>query len=450
MLAKATSSEAFYSDIFAEQRVATSIVLDDGKIEKISSGRDSGVGIRTLFENTCHYAYSNDFSGSALLELASSVSPGGRIERSRSMNLMKKNPSLSLPIEKPPSEISLKTKIRLLQQAENAARKFSRDIKQVTISYSDLIQELYIANSNNNSVSESRSYTLFSINVVATDGDLIQTGRETSGGMIGFELFEELDIEELSLRASERAIRMLYSKNAPSGRMPVVISAEAGGTMIHEAIGHGLEADLVQQGLSVYKDKMSRVMASPLVTIVDDSTIPGKRGSFLFDDEGTHSQRTLLVDKGILKGFMYDMLTSHRDDRSSTGNGRRQSYRYRPIPRMSNTIMLPGNSAPEDVFRGIRNGLFVRKMGGGQVNTVSGDFVFDVQDACLIENGAIGDPVRGATLTGNGPQVLMNIDVIANDLGFSLGTCGKDSQGVPVSDALPTLRVREMVVGGKN
>jgi len=219
--------------------------------------------------------------------------------------------------------------------------------------------------------------------------------------------------------------------------------------MIHEAIGHGLEADLAQQGLSVYSKKIGEIVASPLVTVIDDATLPNKRGSFRFDDEGTPAQRTALVKNGVLTGYMYDRLTAMQDNTGSTGNGRRESYRSRPIPRMTNTFIAPGKSRPEDVLKSVAKGIFIRKMGGGQVNTVNGDFVFEVQEGYIIKNGVIGEPVRGATLTGNGPAILKSIDMVASDLGFSIGTCGKDNQGAPVSDAMPTIRIPEIVVGGE-
>lgn len=231
--------------------------------------------------------------------------------------------------------------------------------------------------------------------------------------------------------------------------MPVVISSQAGGTMIHEAIGHGLEADLVQQGLSVYANRRGAQVASPCITIIDDATLQGKRGSFRFDDEGVSSQKTVLVQDGILKGYLYDRLTAMKDSCASTGNGRRESYRHRPIPRMSNTFILPGDGDSKDILKSVERGFFVRKMGGGQVNTVTGEFVFDVSEGALIQKGEVAEPVRGATLIGNGAEVLKAIDMVGNDLGFSIGTCGKDSQGVPVSDALPTIRIPEMVVGGE-
>ena len=243
---------------------------------------------------------------------------------------------------------------------------------------------------------------------------------------------------------------MLVARKAPGGKMPVVLSQEAGGTMVHEAVGHGLEADLASGGLSVYAGKMGEQIASHLVTVVDDPTVPGKRGSFPIDDEGTETRRNILVERGILKGFMYDRLQSMKGGAERTGNGRRESYRHRPIPRMSNTLIAPGDSDPAEVIHSTDKGLLVRKMGGGQVNTVTGDFMFEVSEGYFIEKGKVGDPVRGATLTGNGPEVLKMIDMVGNDLGYGLGTCGKDGQGVPVADAQPTLRIGHpyITVGG--
>ena len=263
------------------------------------------------------------------------------------------------------------------------------------------------------------------------------------------EIFEENPPERIAETAAKRAILMLRTRKAAGGKMPVVLSSKAGGTMIHEAIGHGLEADLAQQGLSVYSGKIGETIASPLITVIDDSTIPYKRGSFFFDEEGTPGQKTILVENGVLKNYMYDRLAAMKDGTTSTGNGRRESYHHRPIPRMTNTLIASGKSKPEDIIRSLEKGLFVEKMGGGQVNTVNGDFVFEVTEGYLIENGRVGEPVRGATLTGNGPEVLKNIDMLGSDLGFGIGTCGKDAQGVPVADAQPTLRIPEIVVGGE-
>jgi TldD protein len=285
--------------------------------------------------------------------------------------------------------------------------------------------------------------------VVSADGEIIQTGYEPVGGTMGFEIFDFHSPEEVAEVAAKRSLQMLSARKAPMGRMAVVLSSEAGGTMIHEAIGHGLEADLAQQGLSVYSEKIGQEVASSLITVVDDPTLPQRRGSYAFDDEGVSSRRTVLVENGILKSYLYDRLSALKDGVESTGNGRRESYQHKPIPRMSNTMIVPGKMKPEEIIRSVEKGLFVKKMGGGQVNTVNGDFVFEVSEGYLIEKGSVCEPVRGAILIGNGPQVLREIDRVGDDLGFSIGTCGKDGQGVPVGDAQPTLRIPELVVGGQ-
>ena len=241
---------------------------------------------------------------------------------------------------------------------------------------------------------------------------------------------------------------MLSAEPAPGGAMPVVLHSSAGGTMVHEAVGHGLEADAAVENMTVYAGKEGRMVASPLISVVDDATLPQRRGSYGFDDEGVPSQRTLLIEKGKLMGWMNDRLSALKMKDSPSGNGRRESYMHRPVPRMSNTMILPGDHDPESIIRETPSGLLVRKMGGGQVNPVNGDFVFEVSEGFLIKDGKVGAPVRGATLTGNGPKVLSEIDRVGNDLGFGIGTCGKDGQGAPVADAQPTLRIPSMVVGG--
>ncbi len=277
----------------------------------------------------------------------------------------------------------------------------------------------------------------------------MESAYEPLGGMSGFEILDEGKACELATTVAKRAVTLLKAPLAPSGPMTVVVSSEAGGTMVHEAVGHGLEADLAREGLSVYQDQLGERVANPLITVIDDPTLPGKRGSFLFDDEGTPAQRNVLIDRGILKTFLYNRLYAMKDGVVSTGNGRRESYQHRPIVRMTNTMIAPGESDPESIVRSVDKGLLVTRMGSGQVNTVNGDFVFEVSEGFILKNGKIDHPVRGATLTGNGPEVLNSIDKVGSDLGFGLGTCGKDGQGVPVADAQPTLRIPEIIVGGQ-
>lgn len=450
VLKKALSSGGEYAEIFVEHKKPVSIQLEDNKIEKIITGVDSGAGIRLVYKGKTVYAYSNDLSETSLLQVASELSrAAATAPADLVIDLRAQTPSVSFEVKLFPEKIPIEKKITLVRKVNSIARDFDHRIRQVSVIYGDSIQKVQIATSDGAVAEDERVHTIAVIHVITADNGIIQTGYEAIGGFIGFELFDDIDIEDFTLKAAKRSIMMLTARRAPGGRMSVVISSEAGGTMIHEAIGHGLEADLVQQGLSVFSKKIGQQVASPLITVIDDSTIPQKRGSFRFDDEGTPSQRTVLVENGILKGYMYDKLTAKKDGVMPSGNGRRQSYRHRPIPRMTNTFIAPGEIPPEKIIRSVENGLFVQKMGGGQVNTITGDFVFDVQEGYLIRKGSIEEPVRSSTLVGNGPEVLKSIDMVGSDLGFSIGTCGKDAQGVPVSDAMPTVRIPELVVGGE-
>jgi TldD protein len=449
LINRALSSGGEYADIFTEHRRHTSLVLEDRKLEKIAYGTEAGTGIRLITRGKTAYAFSNDMSRETLLQAASEVRRAAAGKALPPvMDLTTSRPAVDFRIKLFPDDISVKDKISLVRDADNIARSFDSRIKQVTVIYRDSLQRVQISTSEGFISDDDRVYTTLAIQVVAAREDIVQTAYESVGGLVGFELFEDMDIEQLSLKAAARAIMMLNARKAPGGRMPAVISSHAGGTMIHEAIGHGLEADLSQQGLSVFSNKSGSQVASNLITVVDDSTLPGKRGSFRFDDEGTPSQRTVLVENGVLKNYMYDKLSAMKDGTRSTGNGRRESYQHRPIPRMTNTFITEGTTPAKQILCSTEKGLFVEKMGGGQVNTVTGDFVFDIQEGYLIEKGLIGDPVRGATLTGNGLQILQIIDMVGDDMGFSIGTCGKDAQGVPVTDAMPTLRIPEIIVGG--
>ena len=448
-----------FADLFFEQTRSVAIVLEEGRIEKIISGLDMGVGLRILHQGKTFYGFTNHLTEESLLQLARRLSQATKEDREPdASHLVQKpfSPPLSppfsnplFPIEKHPKEISMREKVSIVKRANEVARKLDGHVRQVRVLYRDFSQVLSIANSEGNWVEGERVGTVFSVQVVSAKEGALQTGYEPVGGTVGFEIFDFHSPEEVAEVAAKRSLLMLSARKAPMGRMAVVLSSEAGGTMIHEAIGHGLEADLAQQGLSVYSKKIGERVASPLITVVDDPTLPRKRGSYAFDDEGVPSRRTVLVEEGILKSYLYDRLTASKDGVESTGNGRRESYQHKPIPRMSNTLIVPGKTKPEEIIRSVERGLFARKMGGGQVNTVNGDFVFEVSEGYLIEKGSVSEPVRGAILIGNGPQVLKEIDMVGDDLGFGIGTCGKDGQGVPVGDAQPTLRIPELVVGGQ-
>jgi len=449
ILRRALSSGGEFAEIYLEEGSATQIVAEDGKIEKVLCVADRGASIRVISDFRTAFGYTNEVTEKSLLELAASVSNGvkGKLFN-QSIVLSSPLVAPGLPIRLHPESVTLAEKVATVAGAEAAARRAASSVRQVMAVYRDGAAKVQVVNSLGEFTESTRIGTMFATQVVAARGDVLQTGYESAGACMGFELFAERSALDIATAAAARAELMLSARRAPGGMMPVVLSSAAGGTMVHEAIGHGLEADLVQGGVSVYRGRVGQQVASNLVTVIDDATIPYARGSFYFDSEGVRGQKNVLVENGILKGYLYDRLTAMKDGCDSTGNGRRESYHAKPIVRMTNTLIAPGSTPPEDIVRSVPQGLFVRKMGGGQVNTVTGDFMFEVSEGYLIENGAIGEPVRGATLTGSGPDVLKNILMVGSDLGFGIGTCGKDGQGVPVADAQPTLLISGMTVGG--
>ena len=455
ILREALKEGGEFADLFFEETHSVAIICEEDRIEKVISGFDRGAGLRILIDRKTFYGFTTDLSKESLFDLARRISRSAKEDGGRKSSagpLRSKQPALSgsvHPIQRHPEKLSIGERVSVVNRANEVARKSGPHVQQVKVLYRDMNQNLFISNSEGLLVEGERVGTVFSVQVVSAKGDVVQTGYEPAGGTVGFELFDLHPPEEVARVAVNRSLLMLSARKAPMGKMAVILSSDAGGTMIHEAIGHGLEADLAQQGLSVYSGKIGERVASSLVTVVDDPTLPRRRGSYAFDDEGVASRRTVLVEGGVLKGYLYDRLSAMEDGVESTGNGRRESYQDKPIPRMSNTMILPGKMRPEEIVHSVEKGLFVKKMGGGQVNTVNGDFIFEVNEGYLIEKGSVGEPVRGATLIGSGPKVLKEIDMVGNDLGFGIGTCGKDGQGVPVADAQPTLRIPELVVGGQ-
>ncbi|WP_449240722.1 TldD/PmbA family protein [Desulfoscipio gibsoniae] len=450
VIAAALTKGGDFADVYVEYKKLTSIGCEDGKIERIHSGIESGAGIRVLSGDHTSYAYTNDLSREGLLEAARIVSHAVAGQgKEVSFELRRVASPVSFAVLQRPDQVTTEQKVQAVKAADEAARAVDRSkIKQVMVGYSDVVQTVVIANSDGDYVEDERIRTRLMVHAVAAEGVLMQTGYEAVGSHSGFELLERNKPEEVGAAAARRAVQMLAAKPAPAGKMPVVLAGEAGGTMVHEACGHGLEADLVQKGLSVYAGKKGQQVAAECVTVVDDATLPDRYGSYSFDDEGVPTRQVVLIENGVLKDFLYDRLTARHDGVKSNGHGRRESYQHKPIPRMGNTYIAPGKDDPQEIINGAGNGLLVKKMGGGQVNTTTGDFVFDVAEGYLIQNGTVGSLVRGATLTGNGPEVLRIIEAVGGDLGFTIGTCGKDGQGVPVSDAQPTIRIKELVVGG--
>ena len=315
--------------------------------------------------------------------------------------------------------------------------------------YGDSRKRILVANSDGLLAEDDQVRTLFRICVVAQGDAGMQTGYESLGHTIGFELFDQHDVEELARRAARQALTKLDARPAPAGSLPVVIKAGSGGVLFHEACGHGLEADLVGKGASVFRGRVGEQVASPLVTLVDDGTMTAEWGAITIDDEGHPSQRNVLIEDGVLTDYMWDFLRARKEGRPQSGNGRRQSYQHLPMVRMTNTFVLNGVEEPDEIIRDTEHGVYVAQLGGGQVNTATGDFVFGMTEAYMIEDGQITDPIREGNLIGNGPQVLQDIDLLGNDFAMGMpGTCGKDGQGVPVGDGQPTLRVKALTIGG--
>ena len=451
VLGAALQTGGDFAEVFAEDKRSSSALLDDGRVEELSSGRDRGAGIRVVVGDTTGFAHTADLSETGLrsaAEAAAAAAKGGG-GGTRTIDLSRQpttNPSV---VELQPGDIPKARKVELLHRADEAGRGRHGSITQVSARYGDSRRRILVANSDGLLAEDEQVRTLFTVGVVASGDTGMQTGRRSIGHTIGFELFDRYDVAELAHEAADRAVTKLSARPAPSGEMPVVIGKGGGGVLFHEACGHGLEADLVAKSASVFKGRTGELVASPLVTLVDDGTMGGEWGAFGIDDEGSPAQRNVLIEDGVLTDYMWDFLRSRKEGRPRSGNGRRQSYQHLPMVRMTNTFLMNGTETPEEIIAGTSHGVFVADLGGGQVNTATGDFVFGMTEAYLIEDGQITEPIREGNLIGNGPKVLQDIDALANDFAMGgPGTCGKDGQGVPVGDGVPTLRVTRLTIGG--
>ena len=451
VLAGATSGGADFAEVYAEDKRSTSAGLDDGRIEQVTSGRDRGAGIRVIAGDTTGFAYTSDLSEAGLRAAADAAAAaaargGGGVAAVGLVQSDRHRPNAGAG---DPDSIDKARKVELLTRMDEAARAHGPEIVQVSAGYGDSTKRVLVANTEGVLADDEIVRTLLRISAVANGDSGMQTGYQSMGHTVGFEIFDSVDVEEMARKAAQQAITKLSARPAPSGEMPVVIANGTGGVLFHEACGHGLEADHIQKGASVYAGKVGELVANPLVTLVDDGTMPGEWGTLGIDDEGRATQRNVLIEDGILTDYMWDYLRAKKEARPQSGNGRRQSYQHLPMVRMTNTFVMNGPSNPDDIIADTPNGVYVAKLGGGSVNTASGDFVFGMTEAYLIENGQVTEPLRDGNLIGNGPKVLRDIDLLGNDFAMgSPGTCGKDGQGVPVGDGQPTLRVKQLTVGG--
>jgi TldD protein len=451
VLGTALSTGGDFAEVFAEDKRSSSAVFDDGKVEELTSGRDRGAGIRVVVGDTTGFAHTADLTEAGLNAAATAAAAaarggGGGV---RTVELTRVDAPAPNVVEILPGDVPKARKVELLTRANETARAQGGAISQVSANYGDSRRQILVANSDGLLATDDQVRTLFSVSCVASGDSGMQTGRESVGHTVGFELFDLYDVDELARRAAHRALSKLDARPAPSGQMPVVIGSGGGGVLFHEACGHGLEADLVAKSASVFAGRVGERVATPGVTIVDDGTMGREWGCFAIDDEGHVAQRNVLIDDGILTDYMWDLLRSRKEGRASSGNGRRQSYHHLPMVRMTNTYLLAGTDDPDEIVASTDKGVFVKHLGGGQVNTATGDFVFGMTEAYLIENGEITEPLREGNLIGNGPEVLTRIDALGNDFAMGPpGTCGKDGQGVPVGDGVPTLRVTSLTIGG--
>lgn len=450
ILTEALSTGGDFAEIFVEKKSSSNLFMIDGKVESSISGRDFGIGIRIFKGLFSVYGYTNDMNEESLLKatkkIASSISG---TKEDITINLIKQDIENINKIQIYPQDIKKSEKIELMKIASHSAKDYDKHISQVRVSLGDVKQNILIANSEGLFTTDERVRGRISIESVASDGNDMQTGRVSPGASSGFEFFRNMDIEAEAREASRIAKTMLFASYAPSGKFPVVIDNRFGGVIFHEACGHGLEASSVAKGNSIFAGKMGQMIASPLVSAVDDGTLPNEWGSLTIDDEGHKTQRNLLIENGILKGYLVDKLNGRRMGIKSTGSGRRESYKYAPTSRMTNTFILNGKSSFDEIIKNTEYGIYAKNMGGGSVNPATGDFNFAVMEGYIIRNGEICEPVRGATLIGNGGEVLKKIDMVGNNLGFGQGMCGSSSGSIPTNVGEPTIRVSEITVGGR-
>lgn len=449
VLGEALRTGGDFAELFVEDRRNSAASLDDGRVEELSSGRDRGAGIRVVVGETTGFAHTADLTEAGLRAAAgaaAAVARGGTGSHSVAVSPSKAPRHSEVTIR--PDTVAKADKVELLTRADEAARLQGAAITQVSASYGDSRRQILVANSDGLLVADDQIRTRLGVSCVAQGDTGMQTGYETTALTVGFELFDRVQVEDVAREAARRALTKLSARPAPSGVLPVVLKGGTGGILFHEACGHGLEADHIAKDSSVYTGRVGELVASPMVTLVDDGTMGPQWGSLAIDDEGRPAQRNVLISEGVLTDYMWDFLRARKQGRISSGNGRRQSYQHLPMVRMTNTYLIGGRDDPDEIVAQTPRGVYVAKLGGGQVNTATGDFVFGTNEAYLIEGGKITEPLRDANLIGNGPEVLRGIDAVAHDFAMTPGTCGKDGQSVPVGCGQPTVRITGVTVGG--
>jgi TldD protein len=448
VLERALAHGGDFAEIYAEDRYGFGLGLDDSKLERPQTGSERGAAVRVVQGDATYFGHVDGLAEEDLLRVAESVSQAVRAGDARQIAaLQAASAQIVHPIAERPEEVDAGRKAQMLRDCDQRARAAGAEVAQVMASYAENRRIVEIFNSNGTSAADDRTRVRLGVQVVARREGRVETGHETLGGHVGFEILET-DPTAVAEQAARKALIALDAVDAPSGKMPVVVGNQFGGVLLHEAVGHGLEADHIQKRSSVWAGKLGEMVAEPFVTAYDDGRLKNEWGSDGIDDEGTPTQRTTIIEDGKLVSYLYDLLRARKDNVASTGNGRRESFRHLPIPRMTNTYFAPGEQTKDDLIAGVERGLYAVSFGGGQVEPATGDFVFGVSEAYLIENGQVTSPVRGATLIGNGIEALAAVDGIADDLGIATGFCGKGGQRVAAGVGQPHVRIRALTVGG--
>jgi TldD protein len=443
-----------YADLYFESRASESVSMEEGLVKRAAKSVSQGVGVRATAGEKTGFAYSDEL-GKRDLEIAADtaryIANSPRGDRAVPVPAQRRPAKDLYPIEQDRAEVATAERVALLNEIDVEARRYDPRIKNVMASFNTEFKVVVVANSEGTLIGDIQPLSRLQITCIAEENGNRQVGSFGGGGRVGFEYYREYDRHlDYAREAAREAILNLSAIDAPAGVMPVVLAGGWPGILLHEAIGHGLEADFNRKKTSAFSSLIGKRVASEVCTIVDDGTLPFRRGSLNMDDEGTPTSRTTLIEKGILCGYMTDKLNARLMGIPLTGNGRRESYQSVVLPRMTNTFMLAGESDPSDIIRSVRKGLYAVSFGGGQVDITNGKFVFSASEAYLIEDGRITKPVKGATLIGNGPEILTKVSMVGHDLRLDngIGTCGKDGQSVPVGVGLPTLKIDEITVGG--
>lgn len=447
VLAEAVAKGGDWAELFVEDKASSALRLEDSKVEDVASGRDAGAGVRVVSGDRAAYAYTNLLTEEGLRAAARAARAGLDGSPGSVADLIHRD-GPEHPVRVRPETVDAGDKVEALLAADEAARASGGEVRQVVSSYTDVRQKVLIATTDGIWATDDRTRVRFVTQVVAARGDRIATGFEAPGHSGGFELLERFPAAEVGAKAATKALTMLDARHSPAGEFPVVLGPGQGGVLIHEACGHGLEADTLVKDVSVYANRQGDRFGSEIVTIVDDGSDLGAWGSFGVDDEGTIAQRTVLFDQGVLVGHLSDRRSAAKIGAPPTGNGRRQSYTDLPIVRMTNTYLLPGPDDPDEIVRSVERGIYAASFAGGEVNPATGNFVFGMNEAYMIIGGEIAYPIKGATLIGNGPEVLARISAVASDFDRKEGVCGKDGQHAPVTNGMPTVLLRQMTVGG--